>query len=188
LLRASYDIFGTKVVLPLLNMFIAAAAGVIFLWRAPFLLWLDGLFVLSAIFVYGYSVMACSYGIVMLLRFGYASIYTAARLSSAWLVLILLLLTQPHIIAMLLVPFYLLIWFGDGWRARRSGSVPHDPLAWVIVAAVVSSAGIMAAMATVYPTNNDLMVQDFPDATRVLHAIGSAILQPGHFYCGPDDP
>src|SRR5262249_14421939 len=84
-------------------------------------------------------------------------------------------------------PFYLLIWFADGWRARRSGLVPHDPLAWVIAAAVLSSAGIMAAVATVYPTNNDLMVQDFPGTTRVLHAIGSAILQPGHFYCCPYD-
>src|SRR5262245_6523773 len=44
LLRASYDIFGTKVVLPLLNLFIAAAAVVIFLWRAPFSLWWKALF------------------------------------------------------------------------------------------------------------------------------------------------
>jgi hypothetical protein len=131
--------------------------------------------------------MARNYSIVMLLMFVYAAIYTAPRRSPAWLVLVLFLLTQTHIIAMLLVPFYLFIWFGDGWRARRSRLVPHDPLAWVIVAAVVSSAGIMAAMATVYPTNNDLMVQDFPDTTRILHAIGSAILQPGYFYCGPYD-
>ena len=119
LLRASYDIFGTKAVLPLLNLFIAAAAVVIFLWWAPFALWWKALFVFSAIAVYEYSVMARNYSIVMLLMFVYAAIYTAPRRSPAWLVLVLFLLTQTHIIAMLLVPFYLFIWFGDGWRARR---------------------------------------------------------------------
>ena len=36
-----------------------------------------------------------------------------------------------------------------------------------------------------HPTNNDLMLQTYPDAMQMLHAIGSAILQPGHFYCEP---
>ena len=184
LLRASYDIFGTKTVLPLLNLFIAAAAVIIFLWRAPFSLWWKALFVLSAISAYEYSVMARNYSIVMLLMFIYAVVYSAGRRSSPWLVLILFLLTQTHIIATLLVPFYLFIWFSDWWRARRSGLVLQEPLVWVILAAVVSSAGILAAFATVYPTNNDLVLRDFPDAMRILRAIGSAILQPGHFYCG----
>ena len=185
LLRASYDIFGTKAVLPLLNLLIAAAAVIIFLWRAPFSLWWKALFVLSAMTSYEYSVVARNYSIVMLLMFAYASVYTAPRRSPAWLVLILFLLTQTHIIAMLLVPFYLCIWFDDWWRQRRSGFVPQDPLVWVILAAVVSSAGILAAIATVYPTNNDLMLRDFPDTLRILRAIGAAILLPGHFYCGP---
>jgi hypothetical protein len=185
LLRASYDIFGTKAVLPLLNLLIAAAAVIIFLWRAPFSLWWKALFAFSTIAAYEYSVMARNYAIVMLLMFVHAAVYTAPRRSPAWPVLVLFLLTQTHIIAMLLVPFYLFIWFSDWWRARRSGLVPQDSLVRVILAAVVLLAGILAAMATVYPTNNDLMVQDFPDTTRILRAIGSAILQPGHFYCGP---
>ena len=63
--------------------------------------------------------------------------------------------------------------------------MPQDPLVWLICAAVVSFAGMFAASATVYPTNNDLLLPDLPDAMRILRAIGSAILQPGHFYCGP---
>jgi len=63
--------------------------------------------------------------------------------------------------------------------------VPQDPLAWVIFAGVVSLAGMFAAFATVYPTNNDLVLREFPDGMRILRAIGSSILQPGHFYCGP---
>jgi hypothetical protein len=185
LLRASYDIFGAKAVLPLLSLLIAAAAVIIFLWRAPFSLWWKALFAFSAIAAYEYSVMARNYSIVMLVMFAYAAVYTARRRSPAWLVLIIFLLTQTHIIAMLLVPFYLFLWFNDWWRARRSGLVPQDPLVWLIFAAVVSLAGMFAAWATVYPTNNDLVLRDFPDAMRILRAIGSAILQPGHFYCGP---
>src|SRR6516162_9288025 len=49
LLRASYNIFGTKAVLPLLNLLIAGAAVIIFLWRAPFSVWWKALFVFSAI-------------------------------------------------------------------------------------------------------------------------------------------
>jgi hypothetical protein len=185
LLRTAYDIFGTKAVLPLLNLIITAAAVIIFLWHAPFSLWWKALFLLSAIAAYEYSVMARNYSIVMLLMFVYAVIYTAPQRSALWLVLILFLLTQTHVIATLLVPFYLFIWFGDWWSARRSGPAPQDPLWSLILAVFVSSAGALAAFVTVYPTNNDLMLQTYPDAMQMLHAIGSAILQPGHFYCEP---
>jgi len=187
LLRASYDIFGTKAVLPLLNLLIAAAAVIIFLWRAPFSVWWKALFVLSAIAAYEYSVMARNYSIVMLLMFLYAAVYMAPRRSPVWLGLILFLLTQTHIIATLLTPFYLFIWFNDWWSARKSGLVPEDRLLWLILAAVVTSVGMLAAFATVYPTNNDLMVKPFPNGTQLLREIGTAILQPGYFYCEPPD-
>jgi hypothetical protein len=188
LLRASYDIFGTKAVLPLLNLLITAAAVIIFLWRAPFSLWWKALFVLSAIAAYEYSVMARNYGSTMLLMFVYAAVYTAPRRSPVWLCLILFSLAQTHVIATLLIPFYLFIWISDWWSARKSGLVPEDRLLWIILAAVVSFAGMLAAFATVYPTNNDLMVQQsLPDGMKILRAIGSAILQPGYFYCEPPD-
>src|SRR6266446_6186259 len=136
LLRASYDMFGTRAVLPLLNLLIAAAAVIIFLLRAPFSLWCKALFVFSAIVAYEYSVMARNYSIVMLLMFTYAAVYTAPRRSPLWLVLVLFLLTQTHIIATLLIPFYLFIWLSDWWSARRSGSEPMDRLLWIIFAAV----------------------------------------------------
>jgi len=183
LLRVSYDIFGTKAVLPLLNLLIAAAAVIIFLWRAPFPLWWKALFVFSAIVAYEYSVISRNYSIVMLLMFVYAAVYTVPRRSPLWLVLILFFLTQTHVIATLLVPFYLFIWFSDWWSARKTG--PKDRLFWIILASFVSSAGMLAAFATVFPTNNDLVLQAFPDDGRILHAIGSAILDPGHFYCEP---
>jgi hypothetical protein len=121
----------------------------------------------------------------MLLMFVYAAVYTAPRRSPLWLVLILFLLTQTHVIATLLVPFYLFIWFCDWWSARESGLALEDPLRWIILAVFVSSAGILAAFATVYPTANDLVLQPFPDRMQILRAIGSAILQPGHFYTQP---
>jgi hypothetical protein len=185
LLRTSYDIFGTKAVLPALNLLIAAAAVIIFLWQAPFSLWWKALFVLSAIVAYEYSIMSRNYSIVMLLMFLFAVVYTAPRRSPLWLILILFLLTQTHVIAALLTPFYLFIWFSDWWSGRKSGSPPADRLLWIILAAVVSSAGMLAAFATVYPTNNDLVLRPLPDGMRILRTIGSAILQPGYFYCEP---
>ena len=185
LLRISYEIFGTKAVLPLLNLLIAAAAIIIFLWRAPFSLWWKALFVFSAIAIYEYSVMARNYSIAMLLMFIYTTVYTAPRGSPLWLILILFFLTQTHVIAALLIPFYLFIWLSDWWSARRSGLVPQDRLLWIILAGVASLTGMLAAFATVYPTNNDLMLRPLPDRMRILRAIGSAILQPGYFYCEP---
>jgi hypothetical protein len=185
LLRAAHDIFGTKAVLPLLNLVIAIAAVIIFLWRAPFSLWWKALFVFSAIAAYEYPLMARNYSIAMLLMFVYAAVYTASKRSSLWLGLILFLLTQTHVIATLLVPFYLFIWICDWWSARAHGLVPPDRLLWIILAAGVSLAGVLAAFATVYPTNNDLMLQNFPDRMTIWPAIKSAILQPGHFYCEP---
>jgi len=186
LLRVFYDVFGTNAVLPLLSVLIAAAAVIIFLWRAPFSMWWKALFVLSAIPAYEYSVMARNYGIAMLLMFLYAAVYTARRRSPFWLGLILFLLAQTNVIANLLIPFYLFIWLIEWWSARRSGLVPRDRLLWIILASVISFAGMLAAFATVYPTSHDLMLRTYPDDwLGILRGVGSAILRPGHFYCGP---
>jgi hypothetical protein len=56
----------------------------------------------------------------------------------------------------------------------------------MVLAAVMACAGMLAAFATVYPTTHDLMLHTYPgDWLGILRGIGSAILQPGHFYCGP---
>jgi hypothetical protein len=186
LLRAFYDIFNTQAVLPLVSILIAAAAVIIFLWQAPFSTWWKALFVLSAIPAYEYSVMARNYGIAMLLMFMYAAVYTGQRRSPFWLSLILFLLAQTNVIANLLIPFYLFIWLSDWWRARQIGLVPADRLLWIFFAAVISFAGMLAAFATVYPTSHDLMLSTYPDnLLEILSGMGSAILQPGRFYCGP---
>jgi len=45
---------------------------------------------------------------------------------------------------------------------------------------------MLAAFATVYPTSHDLMLRTYPDDwLGILRGVGSAILRPGHFYCGP---
>jgi hypothetical protein len=186
LLRASYEIFGTKAVLPILNLLIAAAAVAIFLWRAPFSLWWKALFVFSAIPAYEYSVMARNYGVAMLLMFLYAAVYTAPKRSPVVLAIILFMIAQTHIIATLLIPFYLFIWFADWHSARKQGTAPHDRLFWIMLASAVSAAGMLTAFATVYPTSNDLMLSSFPPrGTRILNAIASAILKPGGYYCAP---
>jgi hypothetical protein len=186
LLRASYDIFGTKAVLPILNLLIAAAAVAIFLWRAPFSLWWKALFVLSAIPAYEYSVMARNYSTIMLLMFLYATVYTAPKRSPVVLSIILFMITQTHIIATLLVPFYLYIWFADWRSARKQGTAPYDRLFWIILASAISAAGMLTAFGTVYPASNDLILNSFPPGgTRILNAIASAILKPGGYYCGP---
>ena len=186
LLRGFYDILGTQMVLPLVSILVAAAAVIIFLWQAPFSLWWKALFVLSAIPAYEYSVMARNYGIAMLLMFLYAALYIGQRRSPFWLGVILFLLAQTNIIANLLIPFYLFIWLCDWRSARKSGSDPADPFLWMVLAAVMACAGMLAAFATVYPTTHDLMLHTYPDDwLEILRGIGSAILQPGHFYCGP---
>src|ERR687888_2265643 len=52
LLRGSYDVFHTKAVLPMMSVTVAAAAVLVFLWRAPFPLWWKAFFVFSAIPLY----------------------------------------------------------------------------------------------------------------------------------------
>lgn len=184
LLRTSYDLFGTRAVLPALSVLIAAAAVVIFLWKAPFPLWFKALFVLSAIPIYEYSVMARNYGISMLLMFVYAVVYTSPKRSPVWGGSVLFLLSQTNVIANLLIPFYLLIWLADWWSARKSSSVPPDGFGRIVFVGLAGSAGMLAAFATVYPTAHDLMTLTPPDSIGILRGVGSAILLPGQFYCG----
>jgi hypothetical protein len=188
LLRISYDIFGTQAVLPVLSILIAAAAVIIFLWKAPFPSWFKAIFVLSAIPAYEYSVMARNYGISMLLMFAYTVVYTSPRRPAIWSGLILFLLSQTNVIASLMIPFYLVISLADWWSAGKDSSVPTGRLGPLIFVALAGAAGMLAAFATVYPPEYDLMLPPRPDdAIGILHGVAHAILVPGHFYCGFSD-
>jgi hypothetical protein len=130
--------------------------------------------------------MARNYSMAMLLMFLYATVYTAPKRSPVVLAVILFMIAQTHLIATLLVPFYLFIWFADRQSARKQGTAPYDRLFWIILASAVSAAGMLTAFATVYPTSNDLMLNSFPPGVaRILNAIASAILKPGGYFCGP---
>ena len=75
LLYLCKSIVDSPLVLPVLSITIAFAAVVLFLFRAPFPLWLRALFIFSALPLYEYSVMARNYGISMLLFFIAAALY-----------------------------------------------------------------------------------------------------------------
>jgi len=121
LLRIAFGLFHTTVVLKGLSVTVAFLAVSLFLWRAPFPLWVRVLFIFSFFPLYEYAVLARNYGIGMLLMFAFAAVYPLRKKYPLLLVLILSLLANTTLQSCIATGALALLWFWDeGYGAANS--------------------------------------------------------------------
>src|ERR1700722_1888767 len=161
LLRAAHFLINRPEVLPLLSLAIAASAILLLALRSPFRWPVVALIAFSNFAIFEYSVMARNYGISMLLLFILAWVSPRKRDNGVLLGVLLFLLANANVHSVLLVASFLLFWLvdlllQDGLRWTRA-------LRTYIVNALIASVGVVACVATVYPTYNDAAVIDRTD-------------------------
>jgi len=113
LLYIGKSIVDTPLVLPVISVIIAFAAVAVFMFFAPFPLWIRCLFIFSALPLYEYSVMARNYGISMLLLFVAAVLYRNRARHSMSLAFVLVLLANTNVHSAMLVCLIGALWAWD---------------------------------------------------------------------------
>ena len=164
LLYLGSSIVDTPLILPIVSVTIAFAAAAVFLFRSPFPLWLQALFVLSPLPLYDYSVMARNYGISMLLFFAAAALYRERDRHGLWLAFVLALLANTNVHSAILVGFITVLWAWDMVTRRKAGYVALAIIvAGLALCAWVSMPGRDSIVTDVYSTE----FTDMAGAARV---------------------
>ncbi len=174
LLYAGDALTGSKLVLPAASLGVAAVAVALLIFRAPLPLWLKALFVLGALPLYEYSVVARNYGISMLLLFVFAAWYPGRARPALALVLGLTLaaLANTNVHSLLLACLLMGLWLWDHRAAARTPMRPRSVLG-VSMAATTLAIGVLLALATFWPSDQILP----SDHTRYTagHVVGALV-------------
>ena len=157
LLRIAYLVAGTPLVLPAVSIGVASAAILLLVLRSPFSWWMIALIVLSGFALFEYAVMARNYGISALLLFALAALYKQHRDRGILLGVLLALLANTNVHSVLLVGAFLLFWLIDILCEQGIRWTPAFRTFLLNVA--ISAAGVVACLATIYPTYNDAAVK-----------------------------
>ncbi|HEY8061791.1 MAG TPA: hypothetical protein VID74_03285 [Gemmatimonadales bacterium] len=184
LLRAGYFLTGSRLVLPVMSLMVAAVAVYLLLRFAPFSWPQKILLVLGVFPLFEYSVVARNYGIGMLLIIVLAIRYPdRLRRPIAWgLVLALLANTSAHAAVVAVAVLAGTGWdFLVAWRQGTTWSGGRINARRVWLGAAIAIAGLIAARATV-PTNQ---LPDepagMPRVQTVAHQMALSALNPGRF-------
>src|SRR5262245_20941506 len=174
LLRIAYVCAGTPLVLPVVSIAVAAAAILLLVLRSPFRWAVIAPIVLSEFALFEYSVMARNYGISALLLFLLAELYARHRDRGVLLGVLLALLANTNAHSVLLVGAFLLFWlihilFEQGMRWTPG-------LRTFLLNVAVSGAGVVACLATIYPTYNEAAVR--PTDGLTLGLLAKALVLP----------
>ena len=181
LLYGAYHATGTKLVLPILSIFLAGLAVFLLAFFSPFPTWLKALFIFSGLPLYEYSVMARNYGISMLLLFAFACLYPLRRnrlVVPFGLGIILALLANTNIHSLILATLLLCFWSWDTFVTEKRGAMSADARN-LYMAAVIILGGMGTALYTVWPSG-DMIASDSSryTVTNVLRAVRDTTLQP----------
>ena len=178
LLWLPHAVAHTPLVLPVVSLVVGAAAAALFLWRAPFPLWLRALFLFGALGLYEYVVMARNYGISALLLFTVAALYPRRAERPFLLAAALALLANTNAHSVGLVLLLAAVWSWDTVAAHRTlapgalGRRLYAPLL-VVLAAVAFSAAVIVP-------DSPTIVTDAPTlgGDDVLRSLVSTALRP----------
>jgi hypothetical protein len=157
LLRIADLVAGTPLVLPAVSIGVASAAILLLVLRSPFSWWMIALIVLSEFALFEYSVMARNYGISALLLFVLAALYAQHRDRGILLGVLLALLANTNAHSVLLVGAFLLFWLIDILCEQGIRWTPA--FRTFLLNGAISAAGVVACLATIYPTYNDAAVK-----------------------------
>ena len=178
LLYAGYAVTSCKQTLPVVSGLIAGASVSIFVFKSPFPLWLKAMFVLGALPLYEYSVMARNYGISMLLLFLFAQMYASRRQHPIRLGMTLALLCNTNIHSLILAALLMALWFWDFFVREGASPLSREARPLYLAVAIVSL-GAVTALWTLWPTGQNLPA----DAIRctvpdVIKALGATLRDP----------
>jgi hypothetical protein len=156
LLHMGFALTHSAYVLPVTAALIAAAAVLLFLYRAPFALGLKLLFVFSVLPLYEYAVMARNYGISMLLMFAFAALYPRRRQQPLVLALLLAALANTNVHSLLLAGILTGLWLWDDAIVGRSTLTARDGRMLAVCCTLVAAAAV-GAVATVLPDGDTIV-------------------------------
>lgn len=151
ILRAGWDLFGVRQVLPVAGFLIGTAAAALLIWRGPFRLLALTLMVFSAWLGFEYVAIARNYGMSALLMFVIAALWPRIR-DRFWLGVLLLLLCNTNVPSVFLAGALLLYRFLELWSEQS----PRRGGAWArfVGNALLALAGVILCFLAVYPPVN----------------------------------
>lgn len=149
LLRLSYALTGSYVVLPAMSFLVASLAVWIFLFRSPFDLKFKFLVTFSGFALYEYVVMARNYGISMLIMFILAIIFSNEKLRNKYTGILLFILANTNIHSAILCFMFVLGWALNVICEKKEWKILY--FRPVIFNSIIMFLGVMISFATVYP-------------------------------------
>lgn len=187
LLRAGYFITGSRLVLPVLSIVIAASAVYLLLRFSPFSWFQKILIVLGVFPLFEYSVMARNYGLGMLLLVILAVMYpNRSRRALVWgLLLALLANTSPH--AAVIAVAMLVGWAWELVGHLRNQAAPDQERVnarRVCLGATIAIAGLVAARLTVSTHRLPDWDAAMPGPARVTYQMAVSAVRPGQGLVG----
>ncbi|MGB7539720.1 MAG: hypothetical protein WBM17_14355 [Anaerolineales bacterium] len=179
LLYAGKSIVDSPLILPVFAVGIGFFAVAVFMFFAPFPLWVKCLFIFSALPFYEYSVMARNYGISMLLLFLIAILYRY-RDSRGWLlVLLLILLANTNAHSVVFAASVAGIWAWDLFVERRA-TLSRGKVFSFGAGMVLLSAGILFSFLCFMPRENTILspIRQTLDFRNIVAALGKTAFHP----------
>lgn len=178
LLKLGLVITGSNLALPLVSLTVAVAAVWLLLFKSQLALPLKVLFVLGALPIYEYSVMARNYGISMLLLFAFATAYPYRRTRPLLLGTLLGLLCNTNVHSLLLAALLGGLWVWDTLVRDRVGLASKQALQ-LAGGCLIAASGLALALFTIWPSDQMLSSDRVaPGWHDIVGALLRAILHP----------
>ncbi len=176
----------SPLILPILSISIAFAAVAIFIFKAPFPLWFKCLFIFCGLPLYEYSVMARSYGLVMLLLFIAALAYRSRAKHPLHLAFVLFLLANTHVLSAILAVLIALLWAWDLVVEHRTASLKGLKFSQFLPFIIIF-AGVLLSLVWTYPRPNSIISslsnQSLSEVfTAFINALKTAVSSPGRTF------
>ena len=181
MLRAAHSVVGRPEVLPGIALFVASAAALLLLLKAPFPWPVICLILLGHYFLFEYSVIARNYGISMLLLFAMASLYPTWRNHGIVLGVMLLLLANCNVHSVFVVGGFLIFWLTD--ILQETGLQLSQALKNFVLNAVIAAWGVFVCVYMISSPPHDALVEHWPGGIP-FDTLLSAVFNPGANFWG----
>lgn len=149
LLKLSYGLIGSYIVLPMMALFVAILAMWIFIFKSPFDYKFKFLVTFSAFALYEYVVMARNYGISMLIMFVIAMIFPHKEARNKYTGILLFVLANTNIHSAILCFMFVFGWIINVLIEKSEFKVSE--FRPIIYNTIIMMIGVSICFATVYP-------------------------------------
>lgn len=146
LLKLSYKITGSYIILPIVAFIISILSMWIFIFKSPFDYKFKAFFVFSGFALYEYVVMARNYGISMLLMFILAMVFSNDKLRNKYTGVLLLLIANTNIHSAILCMIFVFGWIINSFFEEKTLSIKP-----IIFNSIIMIIGVLICLLTVYP-------------------------------------